>query len=337
MNGTQTLDDLVLKGLGPTWEITMSKKIFVGSSKEALGEAREIGEVLEGIEGVKPIIWTSAFKTGGITFLEIERLTAEVDGAIFIASPDDHAVYRGENVKAPRDNVIFEYGFFVSALTRRRVALCRYNEAKLPSDFGSVTNINMGAFSPGKSLTQEARRQIIEWVGSIAPISPGLAATKVFHGLSGVWELDIHFTRWRGIELGALEHVSIHSKMSLNINPDLGFGSGFSVGALFGTVKDCSFRFEKADSLKLIETDMQGNMLFHAEMLIRQKTFLDGVAPQADGFEERLEGHNRFEVRFSPTESEKTIKGTWNTFRFNKLVSDASVTAVRRSISDIKP
>ena len=50
------------------------KEIFVGSSKEALGQATQVADVLSRVEGVRPLLWTECFKLGDITFTSIEKL-----------------------------------------------------------------------------------------------------------------------------------------------------------------------------------------------------------------------------------------------------------------------
>lgn len=101
------------------------KEIFVGSSTEGLGQATQVAAALSEAGDVEPLLWTECFKLGDITFLSIENLARRVAGAVFLATPDDDSVIRRQQVRTPRANVLFEYGYLTAMLTRRRVALCR--------------------------------------------------------------------------------------------------------------------------------------------------------------------------------------------------------------------
>jgi len=52
----------------------MARRIFVGSSKEALGHARAVEKALKAVSGIEPILWTESFKAGDITFVTIEEV-----------------------------------------------------------------------------------------------------------------------------------------------------------------------------------------------------------------------------------------------------------------------
>ena len=93
----------------------------------------QVVSVLSEAKDVKPLLWTECFKLGDITFMGIENIARRVAGAVFLATPDDDSVIREERVRAPRANVLFEYGYLTAMLTRSRVALCRYTGVELPS------------------------------------------------------------------------------------------------------------------------------------------------------------------------------------------------------------
>src|SRR6185503_5810032 len=112
--------------------------------KEGLEQATQVATALAEIKDVKPLLWTECFKLGNITFLAIEDIARRVAGAVFLATPDDDSVIRERQIKTPRGNVLFEYGYLSAMLTRRRVALCHYTGAELPSDFAGVTYVPMG-------------------------------------------------------------------------------------------------------------------------------------------------------------------------------------------------
>jgi predicted nucleotide-binding protein len=96
------------------------KEIFIGSSKEGLEQATQVAAVLSEAQDVKPLLWNDYFKPGEITFLGIENIASRVAGAVFLATPDDDSVIRERQIKTPRGNVLFEYGYLSATLTRSR-------------------------------------------------------------------------------------------------------------------------------------------------------------------------------------------------------------------------
>jgi predicted nucleotide-binding protein len=83
----------------------------------------------------------------------LEVLEHEVDQADFgvaIAHPDDIVRSRGKESVTPRDNVIFELGFFMSRLGRKRTFLLVPQtdaDLKLPSDFKGMLPITYPPFT----------------------------------------------------------------------------------------------------------------------------------------------------------------------------------------------
>ena len=63
--------------------------------------------------------------------------------SVAIAHPDDQTHVRDEDWPTPRDNVIFELGFFMGRLGRSRAILMepRGDRLKLPSDLAGITTI----------------------------------------------------------------------------------------------------------------------------------------------------------------------------------------------------
>ena len=67
----------------------------------------------------------------------------DLDFGILVVTPDDATRKRDVDGKEPRDNVIFELGFFMGRLGRHRSLLLepRGEEVKLPSDLSGITAI----------------------------------------------------------------------------------------------------------------------------------------------------------------------------------------------------
>jgi predicted nucleotide-binding protein len=75
--------------------------------------------------------------TAGSTILEeIEAAARECTCGIFLFTKDDPQQPGQPWQAAPRDNVVFEAGFFMSAKGRERTLIIREEGAKMPADVG---------------------------------------------------------------------------------------------------------------------------------------------------------------------------------------------------------
>jgi len=114
--------------------------VFIGSSKESLAPAREIQSLLSHDDLVaRP--WTDGFRPSATSIENLERELAGADFAIMVLAADDVVVSRESSNSAPRDNVIWEHGFFAGGLGRGRTFIVkpRNIDLKLPSDWGGIT------------------------------------------------------------------------------------------------------------------------------------------------------------------------------------------------------
>lgn len=94
-----------------------------------------------------------------VTHYPLENLEHELDQsdfAIAIASPDDVTTSRRKRTASPRDNVVFELGFFMGRLGRHRTVLLepKGTKVKLPSDFDGLKPISYN-YVPGPDLIPE--------------------------------------------------------------------------------------------------------------------------------------------------------------------------------------
>jgi CRP/FNR family cyclic AMP-dependent transcriptional regulator len=114
--------------------------VFIGSSKESLTPAREIQSLLSH-DNLIARPWTDGFRPSA-TFIEnLERELAGADFAILVLAADDVVEWRDATHNAPRDNVIWEHGFFTGGLGRGRVFIVKPRgvDLKLPSDWDGIT------------------------------------------------------------------------------------------------------------------------------------------------------------------------------------------------------
>ena len=118
-------------------------RVFIISSVEALPIARAAQNAFDH-DPFTVVIWTDGvFRATHYPVESLERELDQSDFAIAIAQPDDITESRRESRPTPRDNVIFELGFFMGRLGRHRSLLLepRDEEVQLPSDLTGITAI----------------------------------------------------------------------------------------------------------------------------------------------------------------------------------------------------
>jgi predicted nucleotide-binding protein len=89
--------------------------------------------------GAKVLDWQEDFIPGRTILEQIEQAAAHSIGGIFLFTKDDDQVNPGQpevTVAVPRDNVVFEAGYFIGLKGKRNVLIIRQVGSKLPADLG---------------------------------------------------------------------------------------------------------------------------------------------------------------------------------------------------------
>lgn len=118
-------------------------RVFIISSAEAIEIARTIQTAFDH-DPFNVTVWTDGvFRASHYAIESLERALDQSDVAIAVAQPDDITESRGQLRATPRDNVIFELGFFMGRLGRHRALLVepRDEEISLPSDLVGINTI----------------------------------------------------------------------------------------------------------------------------------------------------------------------------------------------------
>lgn len=105
----------------------MLPKLFIGSSREA----KNVGalgylmtELKSRLTGIEIVSWTDSIWLNFESALSsLTESLVEYSYAIFLVYPDDEIEYRGNTYYIPRDNVLFEFGLFLSQLGKERTFL----------------------------------------------------------------------------------------------------------------------------------------------------------------------------------------------------------------------
>jgi predicted nucleotide-binding protein len=129
-------------------------RVFIMSSAESLAIARALQNGLEH-DPFLVTIWTDGvFRASSYPIESLEAQVEASDFAIAIAHGDDKTEVRDVTWPSPRDNVVFELGFFMGRLGRERALLVepRGDKVKLPSDLAGLTTISYKWSGESKEL-----------------------------------------------------------------------------------------------------------------------------------------------------------------------------------------
>lgn len=288
-----------------------TRKIFVGSSREALEVAKLVGEVIKET-GMVPLVWDTMFPAGDILLEAIEKLPSEVDGAVLLATPDVCCKREEESFDAPVANVVFEYGYLAARLTRKRVAICKFEGATIPSDLEGMTVVLAGNYEKGDPLPlpEDATRNLRSWLERLPPLADGIPPISRVHGYSGRWEVQNRFSRWRGYELGVNDDVYFRGTTFLLLPVDGERGSGTQTGKLYISIDNYKATYEIANRVHRATVTEDGTLNMRVEVLSRTRIKEEGE-PREAGFREELAGDGKFDLVLKPVPGKsKRLKGT---------------------------
>jgi hypothetical protein len=111
------------------------RDVFLGYCSTSVGTAQNLKRFIEKEIGSSVLDWQVDFLEGRTIIEEIEEAGRRTSGGVFLFTRDDPPHGEGD-LAAPRDNVVFEAGFFAHAKGRGRVLIVRENGTKMPADLG---------------------------------------------------------------------------------------------------------------------------------------------------------------------------------------------------------
>jgi predicted nucleotide-binding protein len=148
--------------------------IFIGSSSEGLQIAEVIHRNLAKFPCVSTLWSRGVFEASKTTIEDLMRITKDSDFAVIVFTPDDITKSRNKSKSSPRDNVVFELGLFMGAITRERTYIVapRNVDIKIPTDLFGITCLTYDCNSRkslGKRL-QPILRQLRNLVKKYGPV-----------------------------------------------------------------------------------------------------------------------------------------------------------------------
>jgi Predicted nucleotide-binding protein containing TIR-like domain len=119
------------------WHEDMERRrdIFLGYSSGSRGIANQLKRFLEKELGARVLDWHDDFTPGDTILSQVKSAAERSGGGLFLFTKDD-ALEGGQGKAAPRDNVVFEAGYFANAKGHERVLIILEAGAKMPADLG---------------------------------------------------------------------------------------------------------------------------------------------------------------------------------------------------------
>jgi hypothetical protein len=130
-------------------KVNKHRHIFLGYSSNALDTAQKIQLFFNMNLNLRVLDWRTHFQKGESILQQIDEAARLCTCGIFlftkddVLETDDKNPGRGSTVAAPRDNVIFEAGYFVRARGKKRALIILEKGAKLPVDLGGDIYVHL--------------------------------------------------------------------------------------------------------------------------------------------------------------------------------------------------
>lgn len=137
-SGTNWLQSPDFRSHFQDWVDSIVKKrhdVFFGYCGRATNVANAIIAYLRSLD-VAVRNWRIDFRPGGTILDEIDAASKSCIGGIFLFTRDDDLVSGDKVNAAPRDNVLFEAGYFMHAMGPERTLIIREEGTKMPADIG---------------------------------------------------------------------------------------------------------------------------------------------------------------------------------------------------------
>lgn len=112
------------------------RDIFLGYCSTSSTLAAEVKAHMQAF-GAQVLDWQTDFIPGRSILEQIEHAAARSIGGVFLFTKDDDLAAQGSAaVAAPRDNVVFEAGYFIGLKGKQNVLIIRESGSKMPADLG---------------------------------------------------------------------------------------------------------------------------------------------------------------------------------------------------------
>ena len=111
--------------------------VFLGYSSGARRTAQEVMTFLDFLS-IRVLDWMKDFVPGGTILDEIQHAEKKCMGGIFLFTKDDEMIIGDQSRAAPRDNVIFEAGYFMNTKGKERTLLICEQNVNILANVGGI-------------------------------------------------------------------------------------------------------------------------------------------------------------------------------------------------------
>ena len=143
--------------------------VFIGSSAAAKSQAKAVVKTFTS-PTVEFLPWWDTFTPGRTLLEDLDAIRGQINGAMLLFSPEAEATVRGNTVFIPNLNVLFELGYFYGHFGKQKVAMLKYGDFYLPSDFGGYIHINGSDFFKRSAVVQVGKRtekEFGKWIAQL--------------------------------------------------------------------------------------------------------------------------------------------------------------------------
>ena len=117
-------------------QLELRRDIFLGYCSSSAAVAGAIKEFLTHELCLSVLDWTTDFSPATSILQQIDEASRRCGAGIFLFTEDDALSGDGKDRAVPRDNVVFEAGYFSALKGKARVLIVRESGAKMPADLG---------------------------------------------------------------------------------------------------------------------------------------------------------------------------------------------------------
>jgi hypothetical protein len=148
-------------------EIQRRRDVFFGYCSKSATLAAEIQTLVERA-GATVHSWEVDFRAGESILHEIATANSMCSCGLFLFSEDDRYAEDPDAV-APRDNVVFEAGYFMSTRGYNRCLIIRHANAKMPADLGGTIYLQLQRGSAVSTIEARLNRFLRDQLQSPHP------------------------------------------------------------------------------------------------------------------------------------------------------------------------
>jgi hypothetical protein len=117
-------------------QLNARRDVFLGYCSSSRATAASLKSFLQS-GGASVLDWQTDFIAGRSILAQIEEAAARCNAGIFLFTKDDDLADESRaDRSAPRDNVVFEAGYFIGLKGKRNVLIVREQGSKMPADLG---------------------------------------------------------------------------------------------------------------------------------------------------------------------------------------------------------